>query len=356
MAIEVTENEALAPWTTLGLGGTSRYYAPIRNENELSEALAFAERERLDWMVLGGGSNVVIGDGGFGGLTIHMRMRGISAETSEDAVHVEAKAGEPWDAFVAHCTERGWAGLECLSGIPGLVGASPIQNVGAYGQEVSETIAGVRVYDALRHEVREWSPEACEFGYRDSIFKRSTPGRYVVLSVRFRLRPGGEPTIVYGELARALEERSPKSPDLKTAREAVVRLRRSKAMVIDPDDPDTRSAGSFFTNPVVSDERAKRLGQLHAAMPRFAVTASDGSRKYKLAAAWLIEHAGFEKGFRQGNVGISSKHALALINAGGGSSRELLALAQQIRLAVFKVFEIVLEPEPQLVGCSLPPL
>lgn len=360
MSFEARENLKLAPWTTLGLGGETRWYARIESESDLKSALTFARDNQLAWWVLGEGSNVVVGDGGYAGLTLHMQMRGVQIEEHGRTVELEAQAGEPWDALVARSVQQEWAGLECLSGIPGLVGATPIQNVGAYGQEVSETIVSVRVYDALKEEVRNWTPRECAFAYRDSFFKRAPAGRFVVLSVRFALRAGGEPSVLYGELKRALSETDEigrsQRVSLARVRDTVLRLRRGKAMVLDPEEPNSRSAGSFFTNPIVSVEQADKLTQRFAAMPRFAVTARDGSRQYKLAAAWLIEQAGFRKGTRRGDVGISERHALALVNYGNGTTRELLELASEIRRAVRQTFDVTLEPEPRLLGCSLPPL
>lgn len=356
MAFEPAQNQTLAPWTTLGLGGESRWSTCADSEEGVLEALRWAESKHIDWMVLGGGSNVVVSDNGYSGLTVHLQTRGLEVVESVDSITLTAQAGEPWDALAKMCTDKGWAGFECLGGIPGQVGATPIQNVGAYGQEVSESIVSVRVYDAAKDKVSDWSDEQCSFGYRDSFFKQAEPGRYVVLAVTFRLKKGGDPSVLYSELSRALEgETLPKgAAGLQKVRQTVLDLRRSKAMVIDPDDPDSRSAGSFFTNPIVDLAIADRLTQLHPAMPRFAVSDPDGTRRAKLAAAWLIEKSGFEKGTRRGSIGISTKHALALVHYGGGLTTDLLSFAQEIRLGVFQTFGVALEAEPRLVGCALP--
>jgi UDP-N-acetylmuramate dehydrogenase len=309
-------------------------------------------------LVLGGGSNLVVADEGFDGRVVHVATRGISDHTHAGRVTLEASAGEPWDALVALTVTRGWAGLECLSGIPGTVGATPIQNVGAYGQEVSETITRVRCLDRRSREVVTLDRAACGFSYRSSVFKGSGRGRLVVLSVTFEVTAGGGPAVRYAELSRALEGEEP--PSLKRVRDAVLALRRAKGMVLDPADPDTVSAGSFFTNPVVAapvadevERRARALGALSEGerLPRWP---SEGGA-VKLAAAWLLERAGIARGSRLGGAGVSSRHSLALVNH-GGTTRELLALARHARDAVWRAFGVELQPEPELVGVSLEPL
>ncbi len=354
---ELAENQKLAPWTTLGLGGESRWYTRAQSEEDLLAALRWAKADKHPWMILGDGSNLVVGDAGFDGLTIHVDTRGIEVDERSRDVILDVQAGESWDPLVALATRCGWAGLECLSGIPGRVGATPVQNVGAYGQDVSETISSVRVYDADQDEIQEWSNHDCKFGYRDSAFKRVAPGRYVVLSVHFRLRRNGKPTVLYNELRHALGDDNDLEPGpagLERVRETVLELRRGKAMVIDPEDPNSRSAGSFFTNPIVDVPFAEELAKRFPTMPRFVVTSPTGEQRSKLAAAWLIERAGFEKGLRLGAVGISEKHALALVHYGGGSTNDLLDLAQRIRMGVHETFGVLLTPEPRLVGCALP--
>lgn len=318
------------------------------------EALRWAESEGLRVLVLGGGSNLVIGDAGWDGLVLCIGLRGFQVDRSAGRLRVQVGAGEPWDEVVGRTVQEGWAGLECLSGIPGLAGATPIQNVGAYGQEVAEVIVGVHVWDRMTRSRRVLTAAECGFGYRDSTFKRE-PERVVVLAVDLELRPGGAPTLRYAELARAFGEASTAAPSLTEVRERVLALRRSKSMVLDPSDPNGRSAGSFFTNPVVEAaaaqvlvEQALREGLVEhaAAVPRYP---AEGGR-VKLAAAWLIEAAGFHKGERRGAVGISSRHALALVHHGGGTTRELLELAAEIEARVQARFGIVLRREPVLVG------
>jgi UDP-N-acetylmuramate dehydrogenase len=352
--LDVLHDAPLAPRTTLGLGGPARCLVEATDEAILVEALRWADAEGLRVLVLGGGSNVVVADAGFDGLVVQMALRGIAETRSAGRSLLRIAAGEPWDALVARTVDEGLAGLECLSGIPGSTGATPIQNVGAYGQEVSEVIAAVHVWDRRAGQRRVLAPQACRFGYRDSAFK-ADPEAVVVLAVDLALRPGGAPTLRYAELARAFAGAA--APSLPEVRERVLALRRSKSMVIDPADENRRSAGSFFTNPVVDAavaermvEQALREGLVRAAaeVPRFA---AEGGR-VKLAAGWLIEAAGFRKGQRRGAVGISSRHALALVHHGGGSTRELLALAEEIRAGVHARFGVDLHRELVLVGAD----
>jgi UDP-N-acetylmuramate dehydrogenase len=347
----------LAPRTTLELGGPAQALVRIRSEEEVAPALAWAEARGLPVLVLGGGSNLVVADAGFAGLVLSMESRGIATSRTEGSdgaprMHVTAAAGEPWDAFVAHTVAEGWQGLECLSGIPGLVGATPVQNVGAYGQEVADTIVAVGVVDRRTKRARTLTPSECAFGYRDSALKRA-PDHFVVTWVTFALRIGAPPALRYAELQKALAT-SP-APTLAQVRETVIALRRTKSMVLDPADPNRRSAGSFFTNPLVAPEVAEQviaralgtgLVRDAAAVPRWPE--KDG--RVKLAAGWLIERAGIEKGLRRGPVGISSAHALALVHHGGGTTKELLALADEVRARVHDVFGVTLEREPVLVG------
>jgi UDP-N-acetylmuramate dehydrogenase len=360
---------ALSAYTTLGLGGPARRFVAAQTERELVAEVRAADQRGEPLLVLGGGSNLVVADDGFDGTVIQIGTRGVrlasaSAGTGTGGpVTVTAAAGEDWDALVMRCVARGLAGVECLAGIPGLVGATPIQNVGAYGQEVAETITSVRCYDRAAQEVAELAAADCGFGYRTSRFKRD-PGRFVVLSVTLRLASGRMSLPVrYAELARCLGVATGERVPLGDARAAVLGLRRGKGMVLDPGDPDTRSAGSFFTNPVISQDRLAaveataraRFGPA-ATVPRFP--AGDG--QVKVPAAWLIERAGFGKGYPgdpgdPGSTGvrISAKHTLALVNPGGGSTKGLLALAAEIRDGVRASFGIELTPEPVLVGVSL---
>jgi UDP-N-acetylmuramate dehydrogenase len=337
MTIAIERDIPLAPFTTLGIGGPARFFIDVKSVHELREALAFAERERQRVFILGGGSNLLIADEGFDGVVIRIDLRGI--EFRDDLAIVAA--GEPWDAFVAMAVERGLAGVECLSGIPGLTGATPIQNVGAYGQDVSETIERVEALDRATGTIVEFTNEQCRFGYRASLFKNIEKDRYIVLSVTFRLRPGGAASIRYPELRKAIDD----SADLQRVRDTVIAIRKRKGMVLDPSDPDTRSDGSFFMNPILTASQYEAFAQLAPDAPHFP--ASDGT--VKLSAAWLIEHAGFQKGFVHGNVGLSSKHTLAIINRGGGTATEVLALVRLVQERVRAAFAVEIHPEPTFV-------
>ena len=352
MGFAVASDVPLAPLTTLELGGPARFFVRAEDEATVAQALHWARGRGLPVFVLGGGSNLVVSDDGFEGLVLQAALPGLTFREEGGEVLVEAGAGQPWDALVAEAVGRGLGGVECLSGIPGFVGATPIQNVGAYGQEVSETIRRVRVLDRATQVVSELDPGACGFGYRDSNFKRA-PERHVVLAVTFALRPGGAPTIRYPELRAAVAE----GASLPEVRETVLALRRRKSMVLDPTDENRRSAGSFFMNPVVASEEAERVAAQAVAeglaadaaqVPRFPAPGG-----VKLAAGWLIERAGIAKGLRQGSVGISSRHALALVHHGGGTTAELLGLARLVRDTVAARFGVRLVPEPTLLSASL---
>ena len=328
----------LAPLTTLGIGGPARYFVRATTVDEIREAIQWARGENVALFILGGGSNLLISDDGFDGLVLQIDLRGITVESEDEFAMVKVAAGEPWDAFVRFAVQNGWAGIECLSGIPGLTGATPIQNVGAYGQEVSETIARVEVLDRNEGIVKWLTNWDCRFGYRSSLFKNVERDRWVVLSVTFRLKINGCATIRYPELQTALEERGVGVEDLRGVRDAVIAIRKRKGMVLDPGDPDTRSDGSFFMNPIVPAEMAKG--------PSYP--AADG--KVKLSAAWLIEHAGFHKGFVQGRVGLSTKHTLAVINRGGATAAEVLEVVRMIQAKVRETFGVELVPEPNFIG------
>ena len=349
---------SLASLSTLGIGGPARHYVRVESAEAVLEAARWAKTRSLPLLVLGGGSNLVVSDEGFAGLVLHVAIRGVDARPTDGAVELTAGAGEAWDPLVARAVAEGWAGIECLSGIPGLVGATPMQNVGAYGQDVSETITRVRAADLTGGAIVDLAAAECGFGYRDSRFKREDRGRYVVLAVTYRLRPGGAPSVRYPDIERALAERGVASPALSDVRQAVIEVRRRKSMVIDPADPNHRSVGSFFMNPVVGPARAEQIeaglrrdGTLAPAdrMPSFP--ASDGRRK--LSAAWLIERSGLARGHRRGNAGISTRHTLAIVNCGGATAREVVALAREIRDRVRERFGVTLVPEPVLVGLEL---
>lgn len=343
---------ALAQLTTLRVGGPAKRLVTAENEDEIIQSVRAAAADGEPTLLLGGGSNVVIADDGFPGTVVLIRSRGLRVvRQDESRVLVRVSAGEPWDHVVATAVEAGWSGLECLSGVPGYAGATPIQNVGAYGQEVAETITRVRVYDRVTDEVTWLARDECGFGYRSSVFKRSD--RWAVLAVEFRLdRTTRSAPIRYPELARALQVAPEATVPLAEARAAVLELRARKGMVLDPHDPDSRSAGSFFTNPILDRdawvalrERAADLGE----PPSWP--AGDGL--VKVSAAWLIERAGFHKGYGGDGVAISSKHTLALTTRDGGTTEALLALARTIRAGVHARFGVTLHPEPVLVGCAL---
>jgi UDP-N-acetylmuramate dehydrogenase len=330
----------LASLTTLRLGGPAGSLVACSTQDELIEAV----RSDEPVLVLAGGSNVVVADEGFPGLVARVETRGI--ERAADRLIVEA--GEPWDDLVALTVSEGLAGFECLSGIPGSTGATPIQNVGAYGQEVSATVRSVRVLDRAQGRVEELSPERCGFGYRTSVFKYSD--RHLVLAVTFELeRSELSAPIRYPELARALDVEVGERAPLAEVREAVLGLRRGKGMVVDPADPDSVSAGSFFTNPIVSEYQLAEVAR-RADAPPPAFPADDG--RVKTSAAWLIERAGFTKGYGDGPVGLSTKHTLALVNRGGGTTAQLVSLAREIADEVRRRFGVELRPEPVFVGHS----
>jgi UDP-N-acetylmuramate dehydrogenase len=340
----------LAVLTTLRLGGPARRLVTAATADEIAQSVRESGERGEPTLVLGGGSNVVIADAGFAGTVVLVRSRGVRVvEQDGGAVTVRVAAGEPWDEVVVAAVEAGWSGLECLSGIPGAAGATPIQNVGAYGQEVAETITAVRVLDRLTGQ-QEWLPPArCRFAYRTSVFKRSD--RWVVLAVEFRLRRNHRSApIRYAELAQALGVPLGATVPLPAVRAAVLELRAGKGMVLDPADPDTYSAGSFFTNPVLD-------GPAVAALRRSAGADPPGwpapSGRVKVSAAWLIERAGFRKGYQGRGVAISSKHTLALTNRGSGTTAALLELAAEIRDGVRGRFGVTLCPEPDLVDCAL---
>ena len=348
------ENIQLAPYTTLGIGGPARFFVRVESEDELLAAFSFAETRQVPIFILGGGSNVLIADEGFPGLVIYVALKGASWSNEGSDVIVTANAGEDWDNLVRQCVERDLAGVECLSGIPGSVGGTPVQNVGAYGQEVSETIVSVRAFDRHTGRFVELSAAECQFSYRASIFNTTARDRYVVTAVTYSLRPHGEPAIRYPDLKNFFSN-VPTTPSLGLTREAVRSIRARKAMLITPGDPDCRSAGSFFKNPIITTEhfqqieiesREKGLIGEGGSVPHFA--AAKG--KIKVPAAWLIEHAGFHKGYGAGRVGISSKHTLAIINRGGGTACEVLNVMKVIQGRVWEQFSVSLVPEPVFIG------
>jgi UDP-N-acetylmuramate dehydrogenase len=336
----------LASYTTLRLGGAAGDLVHATDEQQLLDAVRAADAERTPLLLVAGGSNLVVADEGFDGTVVRVETRGVAVEedTCGGAV-VTVAAGESWEPFVELAVTRGWVGVEALSGIPGSVGATPVQNVGAYGQEVADTVASVRCWDRVEGRQRTFAAADCGFGYRTSRFKQD-PHRYVVLAVTFQLRLGDlSAPVRYAELARALDVAVGARAPLADVREAVLALRRRKGMVLDPDDRDTWSAGSFFTNPFLDDA---------AALPDDAPRWEQPDGTVKTSAAWLIEHAGFHKGYGNDRVSLSTKHSLALTNRGTARTADLLALAGEVQQGVLDRFGVWLVNEPTLVGCSLP--
>ncbi len=347
--ISIKRDVKLAEFTTFKIGGLARFFVEARSESDVMNTFNEAAKDNLEVFVLGGGSNVLISDKGFDGIVLKIALRGISlVETGGSEVLVTAKAGEDWDDFVEFCVAKKLAGIECLSGIPGLVGGTPIQNVGAYGQEVSETIQSVRVYDRKNDEIRSLTNKQCRFAYRKSIFNSKEKERYVVLAVIYSLEKEGKPTIVYRDLKEKFEKHE---PTLRETRDAVCEIRRGKGMLVRQGGLDAQSAGSFFKNPVVGSEKLREVGERLAAsgageIPQYVMD----TETFKIPAAWLIEQAGFTKGYTKGNAGLSTKHTLALTNRGNSTAREILELKKEIQTRVFESFGIELVPEPNLIG------
>ncbi len=344
----VEERITLASLTTLEVGGPARYLARCGNARELVDTLAVARDRGLGIFLLGGGSNLLAADRGFDGLVVRITDETLAFEPAADKVLVRAGAGVGWDRLVARTVAAGLGGLECLSGIPGRVGAAPIQNIGAYGQEVSETIVAVRTIELATGKARSLTADECGFGYRHSRFKSRWRDRDAVVGVDFLLERRCRGAVRYPDLRRRFEGRE--APRLTEVREAVLEIRRGKSMMLDPADPNRRSAGSFFVNPTVTPEAARevreRLEPSGGRMP--AYPAAGGG--VKLAAAWLIERAGFHRGYRLGQAAISTHHALALVNTGGATAAEIVALASRIRRGVRDACGVVLEPEPIFLG------
>ncbi len=349
--MNIQKNIPLAPLTTFQVGGPARYFIDARRETEVKDAVSYAAEQRLPLFVLGGGSNLVVSDAGWPGLVLKVAVPGVSSEGDGGSTFFSAGAGESWDRFVGFTVDKSCAGLECLSGIPGSVGGTPVQNVGAYGQEVSQTIVGVRVLEIATGKILELDNAACGFAYRTSAFNTALRGRYIVLSVAYRLECRGEPTLEYADLKKFFAGAAG-TPTLQQVRDAVRSIRQAKAMLLVEGDEDCRSAGSFFKNPVVSQAEADRIQAVaqrrvpDKALPRYP--APDG--QVKLAAAWLVEQAGFHKGYSRGPVGISRKHALAIVNRGGASAADIMALKDEVQARVLEVWGVRLQPEPVFVG------
>lgn len=348
MRLPIERDVPLAPLTTLDIGGAARYFCRIETEEQTREALAWARARSLPLAVLGGGSNVLAADAGWPGLVLHIAIPGLEWQASGAA---RVGAGVVWDELVEQACARQLAGLECLSGIPGSAGAAPVQNIGAYGQEISETVTRLQALDIATGAPVEFTRDDCGFGYRRSRFNGRDAGRYLITEVQLALRPEGAPTLRYAELERRMRTAG-QPPSLAATRAMVRELRGEKGMLLDPRHPERRTAGSFFKNPVVTAEQWQKISGRSPLPPHWPVEGSDSAGEVKISAAWLIEQSGFHKGYRlqpSGRAGISSRHALALINYGGATRAELWELAQTIRDAVLNHWGIELQPEPVLL-------
>lgn len=346
---KIKENIELKNLTTLKIGGAARFFVSADAEEDVSEAVAFADENELQIFILGGGSNVLIADEGFDGLVLQINLKGIEIENENaDETIVSAKAGEDWDEFVKFCVEKNLAGVECLSGIPGFVGGTPIQNVGAYGQEVSETIGAVKVFDCKSKEILTLNNSDCKFTYRSSLFNTTDKNRFIVLEVDYKLKKNGAPKIIYKDLIQVFEG---KKPNLKEVRDAVCKIRADKAMLVRQGSTDAQSAGSFFKNPIVSKSNFEKISAIAKKMnlgdvPNFKAD----DENVKIPAAWLIEKSGFQKGFQKGRAGLSTRHTLALTNRGDATAAEIVALKDEIQKKVLKVFGVELKTEPVFLG------
>ena len=348
--LHVREDVHLAPYTTMGVGGPARWFATATTEADVQAAVLFARERGLPLFVLGGGSNLLVSDEGFPGLVLHIALHGVHAEMEkpDGLTYVTAAAGENWDSLVQFTVERNLQGMECLAGIPGTVGGTPVQNVGAYGQEIAQTLVSARCFDTTANEFVYLTRSDFGFGYRTSLLNTSERGRYIVIKVSFALKNDGEPTLTFPELKRSLEEKA--RPTLVEVADTVRRIRRGKGMVLDARDPDSRSAGSFFRNPIVPIDVLKRVLESTSLTPGQVPHWPVGDDHVKLPAAWLLEQAGFVRGTTMGRAGISSKHTLALINRGGATERDIVALRERIVSGVAQQFGITLEQEPVSVG------
>ena len=344
----ISESVDLAPHTTINLGGPARYFITCQTVDEVRAALQHANDQSLPVHILGGGSNTIFADAGFPGLIIKIALTGTTFTPEENTVTVTAAAGEKWDTLVEQCVAKNLAGLEGLSGIPGLVGAAPMQNIGAYGQEVATTITRVTTLDRQTLAEKTFTNAECQFAYRTSRFKTTDKDRYLITSVTFTLTPNGPATTTYQQVTDELtaQGKDPAQATLADVRHTVLTLRRRKSMVIDPADPNTRSCGSFFLNPILRNTQFNELKQRSAADTIPSFPAGDN---VKIPAAWLIEQAGFSKGERRDNIGISENHTLALVNH-GGTTAELLSFAAEITQAVEQKFGIQLQREPVTVS------
>jgi UDP-N-acetylmuramate dehydrogenase len=347
----IQENVALAPLTTLQVGGPARYFIEAHRDEEVREAVDLAKTRNLPLFVLGSGSNLLVADSGWPGLVLRIAIGGLTCESSGNTVLFTVGAGCDWDGFVTQAVAQNCSGVESLSGIPGSVGGTPVQNVGAYGQEVAETIESVRALDTQTKEGRivTLPRPACGFRYRASIFNNEERGRYIILRVNYRLHRGDTPTLRYADLQKHFAE-SKKPPSLSAVREAVLQIRRAKGMLLIPGDSDSRSAGSFFKNPLLSAAQFQDIAARAAAKGLEIPSYPALDTQHKISAAWLVEHSGFSKGFRLGAAAISTKHALALINPGSALARDIVHLKEAIQKRVQSEWGIVLDAEPVFVG------
>ena len=345
--MEFREHVPLAPLTTLGVGGPARFLAEADSEDEIGTALHFARQHSLPLFVLGGGSNLVVSDAGWPGLVLKISIGGIAQREDSHRMLFEAGAGVEWDALVARTVAANCAGMECLSGIPGTVGGTPVQNVGAYGQDVAETIVSVRALEVESREMYDISNHDCGFAYRTSRFNTVDRGKYIVTRVTFALIPGGTPKIEYADLRKHFAGNA-EAPSLAQVREALRAIRLSKAMLIVEGDDDARSAGSFFKNPIVDATQYDRIAASAGGVtvPNYPA----GPCNVKVPAAWLVEQSGMRKGFTLGKVGISRRHALAIVNHGGATACEVIALKEMIQEKVREHFGVELQPEPVFAG------
>jgi UDP-N-acetylmuramate dehydrogenase len=349
--MEILHNVALAPLTTLGIGGPARYFVNVQTANDAREAVLWAREYGQPLFILGGGSNLVVSDEGWPGLVARIANAGIERRSSKDEILYDAGAGTSWDEFVERAVAEECAGIECLSGIPGTVGGTPVQNVGAYGQEVSETIRSVQALDLNTLEFVSLGNKDCGFCYRGSRFNTADQGRYMILRVAFALHPGGAPCLRYADLKAHLGGHAAQ-PTLAQVRQAVLEIRRRKAMVVEDAEPDSRSAGSFFKNPLITRAHCQRIMERYAGTGLRVPSFEAGDGLVKIPAAWLVEHSGVCRGFQLGPVAVSRKHALALVNRGGATAADLLKLKNLVQAKVRDAFGIELEPEPVFVGFS----
>ena len=343
------ENIPLAPLTTFKVGGPARYLVHATTADEVIEAIQFSHSKNLPLFVLGGGSNLVISDKGWPGLVLQIGIQGIEENSRDGKTLFEVGAGMEWDKFVGHAVGKKFAGIECLSGIPGSVGGTPVQNVGAYGQEVAETIDSVQALEVETLQARKIEKQECGFSYRTSIFNSTQRGRYIILKTTYLLRPNDTPKIEYADLKKYFAGWH-EQPTLSDTRDAVRKIRASKGMLITPGDPDCQSAGSFFKNPILSAEQHDELLR-HAALKGLQVPSYPAlETQKKVSAAWLVEHSGFSRGFIVGRAGISRKHALAIVNRDNATAADIIALKEEIQSRVKEIWGVRLEPEPVMVG------